>query len=59
MDKRKAARSRGAVGKREAEKFLAIGDIHGNLSHLEQLLEKIPWSFWGTTSIAVPPPRES
>ena len=29
------------MGKRNVEKFFAIGDIHGNLSHLEQLLEKI------------------
>ena len=29
------------AGKRNGEKFFAIGDIHGNLLHLEQLLEKI------------------
>lgn len=29
------------VGNGEVEKFFAIGDIHGNLSHLELLMEKI------------------
>ncbi len=29
------------VGEGEVEKFFAIGDIHGNLSHLEQLMEEI------------------
>jgi len=29
------------VGKGEVEKFFAIGDIHGNLSHLERLMEEI------------------
>lgn len=29
------------VGKGGVEKFFAIGDIHGNLSHLELLMEKI------------------
>ena len=29
------------VGNGEVEKFFAIGDIHGNLSHLELLMDKI------------------
>ena len=29
------------VGEEEVGKFFAIGDIHGNLSHLEQLMEEI------------------
>ncbi len=29
------------VGEGEMNKFFAIGDIHGNLSHLEQIMEKI------------------
>jgi serine/threonine protein phosphatase 1 len=29
------------VGAREVEKFFAIGDIHGNLSHLERLIDEI------------------
>lgn len=29
------------VGQGEVEKFFAIGDIHGNLSHLELLMEKV------------------
>jgi len=29
------------VGKRQEAKFFAVGDIHGNLPHLEQLLEEI------------------
>ena len=29
------------VGEREVEKFFAIGDIHGNLSHLQRLIEEI------------------
>ncbi|MCJ7663342.1 MAG: metallophosphoesterase, partial [Desulfobacterales bacterium] len=41
MDKGKVIRSRRLVGKGNVEKFFAIGDIHGNLSHLEQLMEKI------------------
>ena len=41
MDKGKIKRGRGLVDKRNVENFFAIGDIHGNLSHLEQLLEKI------------------
>jgi serine/threonine protein phosphatase 1 len=40
VDKKKT-RSRAVAGKRKREKFFAIGDIHGNLSHLEQLMEKI------------------
>jgi serine/threonine protein phosphatase 1 len=34
-------RKRGVVGEREVEKFFAIGDIHGNLAHLERLIEEI------------------
>jgi serine/threonine protein phosphatase 1 len=41
VDNGKVTRDRGAVGAREVGKFFAIGDIHGNLSHLEQLMEEI------------------
>jgi serine/threonine protein phosphatase 1 len=33
------------VDKETKEKFFAIGDIHGNLTHLEQLLEEITPAF--------------
>jgi len=41
VDKGKITRGHGVVGKGETEKFFAIGDIHGNLSHLERLMEEI------------------
>jgi serine/threonine protein phosphatase 1 len=41
VDKGKVARGHGLVGEGEVEKFFAIGDIHGNLSQLEQLMEEI------------------
>jgi serine/threonine protein phosphatase 1 len=41
VDKGKVTRGRGLVGEGEVEKFFAIGDIHGNLSQLEQLMEEI------------------
>jgi serine/threonine protein phosphatase 1 len=41
VDKGKVKRGRRLVAEGEVEKFFAIGDIHGNLSHLERLLEEI------------------
>jgi len=41
VDKGKVTKGRGLVNKGAEEKFFAIGDIHGNLSHLEQLIKKI------------------
>ena len=42
---RKVKKGRGAAGKGKEKKFFAIGDIHGNLSNLEQLMEEIKPAF--------------